>query len=107
MTEPIEDPLFMMEVNQLQFERFAQKLAQIEEENTQMKVQLLQQESAIEALKSKQVEAKTLKKEIKLLKANLVYQEELQDEIHLLKAAIAEIIKHMHTKNVQRFNLLL
>jgi hypothetical protein len=108
MTEPIvEDPLFMMEVNQLQFERFAQKLAQIEEENTQMKAKLLQQESAIEALKSKQVEVKTLKKEIKLLKDNLVNQCELQEEILLLKGSIAEKKEEKHDSKRELLNALI
>ena len=60
-----EDPMFMMEISQVQIERFAQKLAQIEEENMQMKTQMLEQEAAIAELSRKQADTKVLKKENK------------------------------------------
>ena len=83
-----EDPMFMMETSHLQFEKFAQKLAQIEEENMLMKARLLEQDAAIADLSRKQVDAKVFKKEIKLLKENLVNQAELIEEIKNLKESI-------------------
>jgi len=83
-----EEPMFMMETSHLQFEKFAQKLAQIEEENMLMKARLLEQDVAIAELSRKQVDAKVLKKEIRLLKENLVNQAELIEEIKILKERI-------------------
>ena len=83
-----EEPLFLFEANDIQFERVFQKMTQIEEENVQMKIKMNAQDELIEALTTKQTDAKVLKKEIKLLKDNLVNQCELIEEIKMMKVHV-------------------
>ena len=91
----VEKPLFLMESNYLQFEEIDQKIAQIEEENKQMRARMQEQDNRmkmqdelINELIMKQMDARILKKEIKLLKDNLVNQSELIEEIKNLKESI-------------------
>jgi hypothetical protein len=112
----VEKPLFLMEANYLQFEEIDQKIAQIEEENKQMRARMKEQDELIASLIAKQLDAmeenkqmrarmkiqdelikelimkqmdaRMLKKEIKLLKDNLVNQSELIEEIKNLKESI-------------------